>query len=329
MRKKKKGNKNQIERTTTKSWRINLRPERTNKIYGNCKVYSPAGNLIFLCLRKKANWYLDRKDDVTGEPLAIEIKHINPIVSFLMTMFFIRSKGMKIQFTFEPKEEGNHGDKYSLAKKHNKCVVTGSKNLETLTKHHITPYCYRKYMSDDYKVANSHDIVPIDSEEHFKYERIADNLKHEIARKYDAPIDGVKIEVNHKLFYAIKAAKAIGKHGDKIPKEKTDFYKEKIREYTGKKKVTQKIIDELINTAFGEAGSVDLKTHGEIVMEKLSLKGDDAMQEFFEMWRRHFIKHAKPKYMPKYWDVKRTASRAKIQKKLNNMKETFHMWPLF
>ena len=79
---------NKRERTTSKDtrhWRVNSEDNlRKNKIYGNCKVYSPNVNLMFLCVEKKANWYLDRVDDETGEPLAREIRHINPIVNFLM-----------------------------------------------------------------------------------------------------------------------------------------------------------------------------------------------------------------------------------------------------
>ena len=64
---------------------------------------------------------------------------------------------------------------------------------------------------------------------------------------------------------------------------------------------------------FKEASKV--KSHGEIVVEKLLLEGKDAVQGFVEMWREHFLEHAKPKYMPKHWDVKRPASRLDVIKK--------------
>jgi hypothetical protein len=300
----------QRERTTSKSWRDfgkdNL---RKNEIYGNCKVYSPSGNLMFLCVEKKANWYLDRVDEETGRPLAREINHINPALNFIMKLLSIKPKGKRVQLMFEPKSEGNVGDKYSLSEKENKCVITGNKNLETLTKHHITPYCYRKYMPDEYKSANSHDVVPIMDEKHYEYEREADKLKAKIAKIYNAPLEGVST-VDHTLFYAIKSAVALKNHEDKMPKQIVDSHKEKIRAYTGRKNVTQSILDNLISIDYKEAGRA--KSHGEIVVEKLIKEGDEAIQDFVEMWREHFIKYAKPKYMPKHWDVKRPASRLEV-----------------
>jgi len=279
---------------------------RKNEIYVNCRVYSPDGNLMFLCVDKKIDWYLSRVDEKTKKPLAFEIKHINPILNFLFTIFSVKMKSRKIQFNFEPKDEGNKGDKYSLSKKKNRCVVTGSKILESLTTHHISPYCYRKYFPEEYKSANSHDIVPIRSNEHYEYERVADKLKIKLAKKYNAPLEGSST-INHELFYAIKSAHAIKNHGDQIPKDKLDDHKEKIRIYTGRKNVTQKVIDNLIEISYDEAKK--MKSHGEIVVEKLILEGPDSIQAFVEMWRKHFIDTMKPKYMPKHWDIKRPASR--------------------
>jgi ribosomal 50S subunit-associated protein YjgA (DUF615 family) len=302
---------NKRERTTTRD-HFKRNPEdnlRKNEIYGNCKVYSPNGNLMFLCVEKKANWYLDRVDEETGKPLAKEVRHINPVLNFLMTVLNIKPKGKRVQLLFEPKQEGNKGDKYSLSRKENKCVVSGSRNLERLTKHHITPYCYRTYLPDEYKSANSHDVVPILDEKHYEYERYADELKKQIAKKYDAPLEG-RTTVDHKLFYAIKSAYALKNHAEKMPKHAVDAMKDKVRDYTGKKNVTQKIIDVLCEMDYEEAKKV--KSHGEMVVEKLILQGDEAIQEFVEMWREHFIKYAKPKYMPKHWSIKRPASRLEV-----------------
>lgn len=305
----KKGAKkiNKKDRTIIKYWRSRSEDNlRKNKIYGNCKVYSPSGNLMFLCIEKKAQWYLDRVDETTGRPLAKSMRHINPFINFLMTIFMIKPNGLRVKLLFEPKQEGNVGDKYSLSKKDNKCVVTGSKNLSNLTKHHITPYCYRRYMPEKYKSANSHDVVPILDEAHYAYEKEADKLKFKIAKMYDAPIEGVS-NVNHKLFYAIKSAIAIKFHSDKMPESVLELNKNKIIEYIGHKNVTQDIIDNLVQLKYEEAR--ENKSHGEVVVEKLIQEGEHAIQEFVEMWREHFIAHANPKFMPKHWDLKRSASR--------------------
>ena len=279
---------------------------RKNDIYGNCKVYSPNGELMFLCLEKKADWYLNNVDNKSGKPLAKEINHINPVVNFFMGFFSIKPKSKKIKLLFCPKKNGNNGDKYSLSKKENRCVITGSKDLKNLTKHHITPYCYRKYFPEEYKSANSHDIVPILNSEHHNYERKADELKNEIAKIYSAPLHGVTI-INHKLFYAIKSAVALVNFSENMPKNIENSHKDNIRAYTGKKNVTKKILKELSSMNYSDAKII--KSHGEIVANKIIEQGEDSIQQFVEMWRLHFLEFAEPRYMPKHWDIYRPAYR--------------------
>lgn len=317
--------KRELKKRDSKYWLKNNKDNlRINKIYGGCKVYSPKGNLMFLCAEKKANWYLNRTDKETGAPLAIKIKSINPIINFLMNIFNIKTKYLNIQLKFEPKDEGNKDDRYSLSLKENICVVTGSKNLEHLTKHHITPHCYRMFMPSKYKEGNSHDIVPITAEKHYEYERHADELKKIIAKKFNAPLDGNRT-VDHKLFYAIKSAYAIKKHSEHIPEKDLKIHKEIIKNYTCQKRVTQKTIDKLVEIDYKEARKI--KSHGEIVVEKLVLGGHDEIQEFVEMWRNHFLEYAKPKYMPNYWDVNRSAKRLTTKKEFQKTKSLLPIHP--
>lgn len=113
--------------------------------------------------------------------------------------------------------------------------------------------------------------------------------------------------VDHKLFYALKSARTLRDYLDKMQTNKAEELKQTIRNYSGQKIITQKLINDLCAIDFNEVSKI--KSHGEIVVEKLMLEGKDTIQEFVEMWRQHFLDHAKPKYMPKYWDVKRPASR--------------------
>ena len=215
-------NRKSSKESDRKTWLLKSKENtRTTKVYGGCRVYSSKGNLMFLCLEKKAKWYLNKVDKKTGQTLAYEIYHINPIINFIMKTLSIKPKKLKVKFRFEMKGEGTSGDKYSLAKKQNRCVVTGDRNLDTLTRHHITPYCYRMFMPLEYKEANSHDIVTIMDEKHYEYERYADKLKVEIAKKYDAPIEGKRM-VDHKLFYALKSARALKDHSESMHSKKVD-----------------------------------------------------------------------------------------------------------
>lgn len=257
---------------------------RKNKIYGNCQVYSPKGNLMFLCVEKKANWYLDRglAEVISQDPLSIKL-------------------------LFEPESEGNHGDDYYLTEKHNKCVKCATEDLEVLTRHHIVPHQYRKFMPEDIKSNSSFDVVPICYAHHNYYERFADELKQELADKYNAPLAGV-VEVDEILISAISAAKAIVGNGDKLPEDRRKILEEKVLLYfetfTYKNFITNDDLVELSKMKSIQAKKIT--THSEIVMKQI-----EDFQGFVEMWREHFLKHLDPEHMPKHWDPKRSVYRRK------------------
>jgi len=122
--------------------------KRKNIIYGNCKVFSPQDELMFLCLEKKAKWYLDRG-------LAIIVKE-DPL---------------EIKLTFQPNGKGHtFNSAYYLAKKENKCVVCGETDIKELTKHHVVPSEYVKHFPLEVKSRSSHDIVAICQKCHYDYE---------------------------------------------------------------------------------------------------------------------------------------------------------------
>jgi len=249
--------------------------QRDNKIYGNCQVYSPKGNLMFLCLEKRVNWYLNKG-------LAEKISD-NPIT---------------IKLLFEPKDEGHHGDEYYLSQKYNRCVKCGTEELSSLTRHHIVPYQYIKFMPDEVKKVSAFDIVPICFEHHHYYERFADELKQKLAEEYKAPVGGI-INRNETLFLAICAAKALAWGGDGIPYDKKIVMEENLKAYTKKEHISKEDLDFLRKKKAVDSRTVI--THGEVVISKVT-----DYQEFCEMWREHFFKYLDPKYMPKHWDLKRS-----------------------
>ena len=61
--------------------------------------------------------------------------------------------------------------------------MTGNDNWSELTKHHIVPYMYSKWLPIEYKSHNSHDIVLLTRDEHYRYEIEATKLKNLIAKK--------------------------------------------------------------------------------------------------------------------------------------------------
>ncbi len=244
-------------------------------IYGNTKVLDPDGELLFLCLPKKAHWYLDRN---------------------LATM--ITEDPMVIQLTFEPKGKGQIGDAYALGEKYNKCVVCGTE--DDLTRHHIVPYTYRKHFPETMKSHNSHDVVPICVDCHGEYEEnYGIELKYVLAKKYDAPLES-ETKINTDLTLVVKYSKLLMDRWDKLPFSRKKQMITIIREYHG---YIGKLCQVLLIYAYVDLSQSKTESHGRIVVEKITDNGQ--LQWFVETWREHFINSMEPKYMPKHWDIKR------------------------
>lgn len=248
---------------------------KQTQIYGNTKVLAPNGDVLFLCLPKKANWYLDRN-------LATVISE-NPKV---------------IKLTFEPSGIGGHGDPYLLTEKQNKCVVCGVE--EDLTRHHIVPYTYRKHFPENIKSHNSHDIVPICVNHHREYEEEhAIELKQIFAERFDAPL-ALETKTNSDLSIVVKYSKTLFEHWDKLPYTRKKQMISTIRDYHG---YIGRLKHTLLTYAYADLSNSRTETHGKLVIDRLT--NENKLQWFVEMWREHFLHTMSPKYMPKYWDRNR------------------------
>ncbi|NIQ13420.1 MAG: hypothetical protein GTO02_03115, partial [Candidatus Dadabacteria bacterium] len=166
--------------------------------YGNCEVLGPDGNLMFRCCQKKALWYLERNlgNQISKEPFTI-------------------------QLTFTPKGKGHVDDPYFLQIMKNLCVVCGSD--ENLTRHHVVPYCYRKFFPTNLKDHRSYDVMALCIPCHELYEEKATEFKEELAVKHSAPVSGTGARFDKALSAARGAARAILEHGNKIPPARKDI----------------------------------------------------------------------------------------------------------
>ena len=239
-------------------------------IYGNYQVISPEGILMFRCDDKKANWYLSRDlaEIISKEPFTIKLK-------------------------FKPKGLGNHNKPFGLTEMKNICVNCGK--ISELNRHHVVPYCYRKYFPLKLKSHNFHDVLSLCVECHERYERFADKLKEIIANEYNAPINGETIENKDLIKYSKMAMTLLKEDTTKIPKDRVNELKKLLREHFGFKKLTKGRLEEISEIK----STILAKTHGEIVMSQVS-----DMQSFVEMWRTHFVENNNCQYLPKDWSTK-------------------------
>lgn len=242
--------------------------KRKIPIYGNYKVLSPEGKLMFRCQEKKFNWYLKR--------------NLAKII-----------EDSTIQLLFEPKGLGHQSD-YYLKQKDNICVVCGFSDELNLTKHHVVPYCYRKFFPPEYKDHNHHDILPLCLECHNRYECLASNFKQKISNKYNIPINGI-CSFDKEKYKAIKYASSLFNYENLMNNERKDKLKKYLSEYL-KKECTDQDIKNL-SSEYYELTKCQT-TNGELVFQKI-----DNLNDFIIQWRKHFIENMHPKFLPEGWKI--------------------------
>jgi len=241
---------------------------KNREIYGNCKVLSPDGHLMFRCEEKKVNWYLSRG--------LAEIVETDPLTAKL---------------NFEPKGYGNHESEYGLNEMENLCVNCGEE--EYLTRHHVVPYCYRKYFPLELKSHNFHDVLAMCPECHDNYERKADVLKSEIAEEYDSPVNGIIDTDNRDIIKLKKLANAL-LSDNKLPASKVRKIKKELTKEFGWKRITRKRLIEIVEQKISRHKT----THGELVVSKL-----EDHKGFVKRWRKHFLEYNDCEYLPTNWSV--------------------------
>jgi hypothetical protein len=240
--------------------------------YENCEVLSPEGQLMFRCCRKKALWYLDRNlgKKIIDDPLTV-------------------------QLTFVPKGAGHIDDPYFLQKMENRCVVCGSE--EFLTRHHIVPYCYRKFFPDQLKNHRSYDVMALCIPCHRSYEEHALELKEILANQHSAPISGTGIKYDKELARARGAAAALLTNRHKMPPERQEELLSRVKTYL-KKEITDVDMQELVDKDPYDFGNYT--HHGKIVIEQIT-----DIEVFVQEWRQHFIYKMQPQFLPSHWTVYR------------------------
>lgn len=244
----------------------------TRELYGNCVVKS--GDItMFRCDANRMNWYLEKG-------LAV-LESSNPPV---------------IQLTFKPKGPGHSGDSYFLQEFKNRCVVCGV--LDGLSHHHIVPYCYRQHFPrDSYENGRwFYDVLLLCVKCHDRYERQASFLKETIAAEHGVPGSGMQTLSRDEVMVS-KAGAALYRHGHEMPAERRAHFENIVKAYLGKDTLTQ---DEIYHVWRGLLDSNEVTPAGGLIVAKLSDVDDFAIR-----WRRHFMQHMKPRFLPQGWNPER------------------------
>ena len=137
----------------------------TDTIYDNTLVLSKEGKPIFRCSQKRAQRYLEKH--------GATCVHQNPLVIQLASEWNSPWKA----------------NQFELSAISNVCVVCGT--TKRLSRHHVVPYAYRRYLRNQYHHRNGAAILVLCCKCHDLYEKKATDLKRRLAHYFKAPLDGL------------------------------------------------------------------------------------------------------------------------------------------
>jgi len=178
------------------------------------------------------------------------------------------------------------------------CCVCGAAGR--LTRHHVVPDCYRRPLHHDHDYHDLHDVLTVCRECHDRYERHAQKLRLRLCRRYGAAMDGEGfIRLGPAETAAIKAARALGLYGDRIPPARSAELRAAIADHLGGEP-TAEDMERLSGMVWQPRPGPDYSSHGEMVVARV-----EDMQGFWRMWRRHFVEKMSPRFMPPDWNPDR------------------------
>ncbi len=254
---------------------------KTDKKYTNIKVHHPDGTLMFRCSQRRLNFYL-------GKNLVDKIGENSYKLNFI------------------PKGYGKHDTLYEVSEKTTHCVVCGAK--ENLSKHHVVPYCFKKFFPDEFKRHNSYDVLFTCIDCHHKYELAANKFK---AKLFDGTDLSGYNECQRNNLGMNFFAKSLLKYKDRMPAEKVSLFEQKLSSFYSVEIscLTDEFLSNIIeknNNKYHKANKKITENRNILAIKKFSEKEDLTREDYIDFivaWRRHFVEHAKPKHLSPYWEV--------------------------
>lgn len=233
--------------------------------YSNCLMLACDGTPMCRCGLKRARWYLSKN-------LAVIVEE-EPFV---------------IRLLFEAKGLGKHNKPYYLQVMQNRCVVCGK--MENLSLHHCIPRCFRKYFPSEYKEHSSHDVLLLCLECHSRYEKYALEKKKAILREYNRKYQDTTEK--KQIEKAVNIANTLLKYEQSIPEKRKEELFARISKIFG------------YNIAYNDLEKVVKEYSREDSEWKRVTESIDNIFAFMISWRRHFVGHMQPKYLPHLWDIR-------------------------
>jgi len=185
-----------------------------------------------------------------------------------------------IRLTFMPKGYGDPEE--ILVGRRNCCVIGG--DTENLTKHHVVPTQYRQHFDSSYKDKNSCDLVVLSRDEHDRYEEIANDFKNILEKDF---VDADFIDANDAWSEAKSIYNCIKNYYDKIPPSRQVYMISRLAGLKSKWGFTDEDLNSRTLTGNLERNKLIVTNIGIVNM--------------IVLWKLHFIKYGKPKFLPSWW----------------------------
>mmetsp|Transcript_11048 Transcript_11048/g.15934 ORF Transcript_11048/g.15934 Transcript_11048/m.15934 type:complete len:292 (+) Transcript_11048:2-877(+) len=278
-------------------------------MYDNICMVCPNGERLCTISKKKAKWYVEKK-----------------LAQWVPTT---GNQEKIIQLLFEPKHRSSRGELglYIRTDKINQCVVCGE--INNYMRHYIVPYAYRTLLPTRCKSHLSHDIVIMCFKCNHKCERQkqlrmnemeeASRLERRKMASFNADEDKAFF-VNPELYRVRSCALALNNWKDKLPMEKVAIYETLVRSYfesaDPKPRIendtngdtppsynilTPELLQQVIDLEYRVANPTFI-SGSQILVESLE-QDDNKIEAFIKDWRCHFLRVARPKFLPTGWDV--------------------------
>lgn len=239
-----------------------------HKHYGNIKVYDLDDDLLFIANNGKAAFYIKK-----GIADIIEGTKDNPIA---------------IRLNFKTNGKGHCGDSpFYLTPRRDECVICSTSI--NLTRHHVVPYCYRRFMPEQWKSHDHHDVVLLCITCHIQTEKKYTKKKHDIINRlglhrYNSPLEK-----------AIKAAFALKTRSITIPDRRKIILTSILENYL-QRPATPEDIDDICHKYHRT------KRRGSDISKEI-INRTDNLEAFIKEWRGFFVEECGAINLPSGWSI--------------------------
>jgi hypothetical protein len=294
-------------------------------MYDNIEMYDPEGVMLCTIGKKKANWYVEKKqlavwrtplpDDENGG----ERNTSNPpSIQLLFT-----PKNGKTQRENDAEIDGTPSNKsrvYNTSHKRNICVACGSPT--GLMRHYVVPYSYRHLLPTKFKSHLPHDIVLLCMDCHVCADHAGLERRNETyERRYRTDPDSTQPVIpNLRARHVKSCAQALLKHREKLPPQRIEEYEMTVWGYFHSVEpparnesaataptsgdvhaYSQSRLEHFIETIETETPNPKYIPIQALVVN--ALKTDQDVADFIRSWRELFLETLHPRYLPKGWSV--------------------------